>query len=183
MKAIDYLVEEHDEILVFTNRLEEECLKIMEDKIIDEEFFRASIKFIRQYADGVHHKKEEDILFKYMEENLGVAAGKLVRSGMLVEHQFGRSYCLNIEENLNKYLEDKKEIYILQILANSMGYVNLLRAHIEKENTVVYPFGEKNLSNELKEKIELEFDETISKEKDLDKEKLKLKKIIFKGNL
>ena len=63
MKAIDYLVEEHEEILLFTNRLEEECLKIIEDKIIDEDFFRAAIQFIREYADGVHHKKRRRYTF------------------------------------------------------------------------------------------------------------------------
>lgn len=180
MKAIDYLVEEHDEILLFTNRLEKECLKIIEDKIINEDFFRASIQFIREYADGVHHKKEEDILFKYMEENLWVAAGKLVRSGMLVEHQLGRSYCLGIEENLNAYLSNFDKLSLLQIVVNAMSYVNLLREHIKKENTVVYPFGENNLSEEIKERIESESLELKEKEKELMDRKYELKKIIFK---
>lgn len=179
MKSIEYLVKEHEEILAFTARMEEECLKIMNDKIIDEQFFRASIRFIREYADGVHHKKEEDILFKYMEQTLGVAAEKLVRSGMLVEHQLGRSYCLGMEENLNLYLENNSDKFILQIITNAMGYVNLLRNHIEKEDGVVYPFAERNLSEEIKEKVEFESIEVIKKEPELLDEKQKLLNIIF----
>ena len=97
MKAIEYLVKEHDQITKFLDRLEEECLSILKDKTIDEEFFRASISFIREFADGIHHNKEEDILFKYMLEELGVLGEKVIKNGMLVEHQLARSYVFKIE--------------------------------------------------------------------------------------
>lgn len=79
MKAIENLVKEHDQITKFLDRLEEECLCLLKDKTIDEEFFRASISFIREFADGIHHKKEEDILFKYMIEELGVLGEKVIK--------------------------------------------------------------------------------------------------------
>ena len=49
MKAIEYLVKEHDQITKFLDRFEEECLSILNDKSIDEEFFRASISFIKEF--------------------------------------------------------------------------------------------------------------------------------------
>lgn len=179
MKSIEYLVKEHEEIINFTDRVEQECLKIMNDKVINEKFFRACIVFIREFADGVHHKKEEDILFKHMEENLGVAAEKLIRSGMLVEHQLGRSYCLGLEESLDSYISEPNEKDILQIITNAMSYVNLLRMHIEKENGVVYPFAERNLSDEIKEKVEKESDMVIITENALSDKKEELLSIIF----
>lgn len=39
-----------------------------------------------------------------------------------------------------------------------MGYRRHLQKHIEKENTVVYPYGKKNLSDERLKEVE---DETI----------------------
>ncbi|WP_138160139.1 hemerythrin domain-containing protein [Peptoniphilus catoniae] len=179
MKAIDYLVNEHEEIILFTDRLEEECLKIMEDKLIDEKFFRAAIRYIREFADGVHHKKEEDILFKYMVESLGPAAEKLVKNGMLVEHQMARAYCMELEKSLESYLKSKDNRDLLQVITNTMSYVNLLRQHADKENKVVYPFAQKHLSNEIKDKIEIESFDLVEIEKRLMPMKEELKKIIF----
>lgn len=87
--TIEYLEDEHEEILAFCNRMEEKCLEILKGQV-DVEFFRRAISFIRLYADGLHHKKEEDILFKAMLDNLGPLAEKVVRGGMLVEHQMAR---------------------------------------------------------------------------------------------
>lgn len=179
MYSIDYLVNEHEEIKKFVSRVEDECLGLLNGKEVDENFFRASIEFIRKYADGVHHKKEEDILFKYMVENLGTLADKLVRSGMLVEHQLARGYCLELENNLNKHMDTRDDLSKLQIIANAMGYVNLLRIHIEKENGVVYPFAEKNLEDNIKDKIENETKNFIETESDNKEEKDKLLSIIF----
>ena len=38
-----------------------------------------------------------------------------------------------------------------------MGYSNLLLLHTEKENSVVYTFAERMLSQELKDKIDADF--------------------------
>lgn len=180
MKAIEYLVKEHDQITRFLDRLEEECLSILEDKTIDEEFFRASISFIREFADGIHHKKEEDILFKYMLEELGLLGDKVIRGGMLVEHQLARGYVFELENSLNSYKKTKDNIDILQIIANSMAYVNLLREHIDKENSTVYTFAENKLTREAKEKIEEESVERIAKEEPSYKRKEELLNLIFK---
>lgn len=177
--TLKYLMDEHEEIVKFTDRLETECLKILNGNEINEDFFRASIEFIRKFADGLHHKKEEDILFRYMEEYLGPAGEKLIRSGMLVEHTLARGYVLNLETYLNKYIEKKSDLSKLQILSNSMGYVNLLRDHATKENDVVYTFADRMLSDELKEKIENEMKIAIDNEKEALKYKEELKKKIF----
>ena len=181
MKAIEYLVKEHDQITKFLDRLEEECLSILKDKTIDEEFFRASISFIREFADGIHHKKEEDILFKYMLEELGVLGEKVIKNGMLVEHQLARSYVFKLENSLNSYKRTKDDRDILQIIANSMAYVNLLREHIDKENSTVYTFAEDRLKDDIKEKIEKESDNRLNEDKLSYQRKEELLNIIFKN--
>lgn len=180
MKAIEYLVKEHDQITKFLDRLEEECLSILKDKSIDEEFFMASISFIREFADGIHHKKEEDILFKYMLEELGLLGDKVIRGGMLVEHQLARGYVFELENSLNSYKMKKDDKAVLQIIANSMAYVNLLRSHIDKENSTVYTFAENKLTRGAKEKIEEESVERIAKEEPSYKRKEELLNLIFK---
>lgn len=152
--SIEYLEDEHDIILKFCDEMERKALEILKGKEIDEEYLNNAILFIRNFADGTHHKKEEDILFQIMLDNLGSIADKVIRSGMLIEHQLARGYVMHLEENLNLYIRDKKDIYKLQILTNIMSYVNLLREHIEKENTTVYPFAKRSLNEELKKEVD-----------------------------
>lgn len=180
MKAIENLVKEHDQITKFLDRLEKECLCLLEDKTIDEEFFRASISFIREFADGIHHKKEEDILFKYMLEELGVLGEKVIRGGMLIEHQLARSYVFELENFLDSYKTKEDDRDILQIIANSMAYVNLLRSHIDKENSTVYSFAEDRLKDDIKEKIEEESSKRVKEEELSYQRKEELLDFIFK---
>lgn len=182
MYTIDFLEKEHEEITNIVNQVEVKCIEILNGNEINEEFFRALITYIRKYADETHHRKEEDILFKYMTENLGEAAGKLINSGMLVEHQMARLYVLELENHLNEYFKNKNDIDKIQILGNAMSYVNLLRLHINKENNVAYPFGEKNLSVELKKEIDKKMRERTEIEKEQLENKNKLLKIIFNKN-
>lgn len=154
MKTIDILIQEHEEISLFVTRLEQECLALMQGKEVEENFFRAAIDFIREFADGNHHKKEEDILFDYMLNHLGPLAEKTVRHGMLVEHQMARYHVMMMENCLNSYLQQPDDLTKLHLLGEAMSYVNLLRSHIDKENNAVYPFAEKNLSLELAEEID-----------------------------
>ena len=175
--TIDYLEEEHREIINFCDKMEEKCLEIL-DGNLDIKFFRNVILFIRKYADGLHHKKEEDILFKAMLENLGPLAEKVVRSGMLVEHQMARGYVMELENNLNLYGESSSNLVKLHILTNAMSYVELLRDHAKKENQTVYPFAEKNLSEEVKVNVKKEMEERIKDEKEYLKDKKNLMKLL-----
>ncbi len=174
MFTVEYLEEEHEEITKVINRVEENCVEIMNGEEINDNYFRRLIVFIREFADKAHHKKEEDILFKYMAENLGEPAEKLINYAMLQEHQMGRYYVMELEKYLDEYKTDKSDRVKLQIISNSMSYVNLLRLHIDKENNVVYPFGAKNLPEDIKDIVEKEMKEKTEEEKKNLKEKEEL---------
>lgn len=156
MTGIDILIEEHKHILSFLESIEAECIEILNGKEIDSEVFFQAIDFIRNYADGYHHKKEEDILFKYMVENLGEIAETLVRSGMLVEHDLGRYHTKELENALYLYEEEKKDITKLSIISHAMSYVDLLRRHIEKEDMVAYTYAKRQLSKDLMDRVDQE---------------------------
>ncbi len=108
------------------------------------------VDFIRSYADKFHHAKEEDILFKYFDENL-----EIIKT-MLEEHEKGRGYVRSLIESAEK--RDNNGI------ANSLlAYQELLTEHIKKEDEILYPWMDRNLSlnqigrlyskfNELEEK-------------------------------
>ena len=79
---------------------------------------------------------------------MGPVADKLVTNGMLVEHDLGRANVLALETALNEYRKTPTPELKLDILSYAMAYAHLLQLHIEKENSVVYPFAERSLSAE-----------------------------------
>lgn len=153
MYGLEILYNEHKNILNFTNILEERLIGIIEGEEVDTEFLKRAISFIRIYADTHHHQKEEDILFKKMLDELGTLAEKLIRTGMLVEHDLARFTTGELEKAVFAYEEDQSSKNKLDILAHGMNYVYLLRRHATKEDDVLYPFAEKNLSEEVKDFI------------------------------
>lgn len=172
MYGVELLVEEHKNILLLIDIARLESEKIISGKEVDTDLFREFIDFGRNYADKHHHGKEEQILFKVMLEELGAVANKLIKNGMYVEHDLGRLYLSELEEALNKYEQDKSAGYKLDIIANMIGYGNLLKRHIEKEDNVVYTYAERELSNKIMLKVdedtqmfESQSENSISREK------------------
>ena len=124
------------------------CLQLMQGGEVPDEDFREIIQFVREYADKHHHGKEEKFLFPVMVKKLGPVGEKLVTNGMLVEHDLGRADVLSLETALNEYKKNARLELKLDILSYAMAYAHLLQLHIEKENSVVYPFAERGLSEE-----------------------------------
>ena len=124
------------------------CLQLMQGEEVPDEDFREIIQFVREYADKHHHGKEEKFLFPVMVKKLGPVGDKLVTNGMLVEHDLGRADVLSLETALNEYKKNPRPELKLDILSYAMAYAHLLQLHIEKENSVVYPFAERGLSEE-----------------------------------
>lgn len=154
--GIEVLLKEHDNILKFIEIVDREAIEVMNGKEIDINRFREFINFSRFYADKHHHGKEELILFKIMVDELGGAAEKLVKHGMLVEHDMGRLYVMSLEEAINEYEKSTSDSSKIQIIANAVGYGNLLRRHIDKENNVVYTFAQRQLNEELLDRVDSE---------------------------
>lgn len=155
MNAIKIMNEEHQYILRMLKVVRKECLNILQGQDVNYEDFYLIIEFIKEYADEHHHKKEEDILFNKMVDNLGDVAEKLVKNGMLVEHDFGRLYVRNLCEALENYKNGDEEAK-LDIIANAISYTHLLERHIDKEDRVIYKFAERELKADVQKNIDEE---------------------------
>ena len=146
--SIAIMEEEHSNINRALAVVRNICLQLMNGAEVPDSDFRQIIDFIRGYADKHHHGKEEKFLFPTMVEKMGPVADKLVTNGMLVEHDLGRANVLALETALNEYRKPPTPELKLDILSYAMAYAHLLQLHIEKENSVVYPFAERSLSAE-----------------------------------
>ena len=149
------MVEEHKNILEMLEVIRAYSLKVLKGEEVQYEDFYKIIDFIRNYADKHHHGKEEELLFNKMVEELGSPGEKLVKHGMLVEHDLGRLFVKDLEQAIGKVIEGDMDAR-LDVISNAIGYSNLLKRHIEKEDSVVYVFAEKNLSKDTLKELELQ---------------------------
>ncbi|MBI5346524.1 MAG: hemerythrin domain-containing protein [Chlamydiae bacterium] len=102
-------------------------------KKLDKKLVLDSVEFIKFYADKYHHMKEEDILFKFFDENLTIL------QVMHEDHKKGRGLVKKILESLD--IDDFETIS--QCLKD---YHDLLSEHIKKEDEVLFPWLDKNLT-------------------------------------
>lgn len=155
MNAIEIMMEEHKYILRMLKVVRKACYKVLQGSEINYEDFYLIIDFIRNYADGHHHNKEEIMLFNRMVENLGVLGEKTIKYGMLVEHDLGRLYVKNLVEALERVKAGDEEAK-LDVIANSISYTELLQRHIDKEDKVIYNFAKRELKDEIFQVIDKE---------------------------
>lgn len=155
MNSIEVLVEEHKNISRMLVLVKNASYGILRGEEIPYDDFGEMIDFIRNYADGHHHGKEEAFLFKEMVDHLGPLGNKLVTHGMLIEHDWGRLFIQELVSALElvKSGDDFKKI---DVIANAVGYANHLQRHIDKENSVVFPFAQRQLPPEVMEKVEID---------------------------
>ncbi|AUM95555.1 TPA: hemerythrin domain-containing protein [Clostridium botulinum] len=153
MNSIELMVNEHKNIKRMLAVIRKYCFKVLKNQQLDYNDFYRIIDFVRNYADKHHHGKEEEYLFNRMIEEIKGPTEKLVKHGMLVEHDLGRLYMQNLEKAL-KALENGEEEAKIDIIANAVSYTDLLYRHIEKEDDVVYKFAERNLSKESLKKLD-----------------------------
>lgn len=158
MNSVEIMVMEHDNILRMLNVVRKACFKVMNGKEVNYDDFAKMIEFIRKYADAHHHGKEEKFLFKEMQTKLGKLGENLITHGMLVEHDLGRLYMSDLEDALRKVKKGDEESK-LDVISNAVGYTNLLKRHITKENDAVYKFGETKLPPEIIQEINLKTEE------------------------
>lgn len=162
MKAVKVLMEEHQNILRMLKVIRQLCLHTFNTKEVYYKGFYDAIDFIRNYADKFHHGKEEDILFDKMSSELGPAIKQGPIYGMLAEHDLGRLFVKNLEEALQKVKDGSKE-NIIDVIANAIAYTDLLHRHIDKEDTAIYTFLEKQLNQEIHQEIDELFEDAKEK--------------------
>jgi len=110
---------------------------------IDCEFFRQTIEFLRNFADGCHHAKEEVELFPVL-ESAGIPREGGPIGCMLQEHAQGRLLVGMIADNLDAAVHgDAAAAQDLRRAA--AAYIDLLRQHIAKEDNVLFVLADEAL--------------------------------------
>ena len=136
MKALEVLMGEHRLIESVLDTLEQGVELLHAGTAVPADFFLQAVEFIREYADGVHHRKEEGILFKAMARHgFSEEAGPV--GMMLYEHDQGRQYTAELAAAASRLKAGDSQA-TTAIVQNALGYAALLRQHIHKEDQILY---------------------------------------------
>jgi len=159
--ASDRLVDEHHLIERMIAALKTAVDRLESGEDVPAELFLQAVDFIRNFADRTHHAKEEDILFRLMEER-GIPREGGPVGVMLTEHDYGRQFNRGLEEAAQR-LQNGDKSAVPDIISNARGYAQLLTDHIYKENNILYPMGNHVFTTEDQQFLSQEF-ERVDKE-------------------
>jgi hemerythrin-like domain-containing protein len=147
MFATQNLRDEHEGILVMLSVLERISIDLQAGKAANLDHLEQIANFLTTFADRCHHGKEEDLLFPAL-----VDAGIPNEGGpigvMLAEHAQGRTFIRAMGDALSRLHAGGDANAVPAYAEAALGYVQLLRGHIAKENTVLFVMAEQRLSPE-----------------------------------
>ena len=140
MQATDILIQEHRVIEKVLDSLETAANRLSAGDAIPMDFFFKAADFIKNFADGCHHKKEEGILFVAMSAN-GMPQDSEPVSIFLEEHEQGRRLTRAMLEGAER-VQGGDSTSVDKVVQNALNYVTLLREHIQKEDHVLFPMAD-----------------------------------------
>lgn len=127
----DVLRDEHVVILRALTALEAAAARLQGGGRLPAGWWEALLDWLRSFADRTHHAKEENSLFPAM-----IKAGAPSEGGpidvMLDEHEQGRALIQAMAASAEPAVR----------AARAREYAHLLRAHIDKENGILFPLAD-----------------------------------------
>lgn len=149
--ASEDLISEHEAILGALDILDAVCAHIGRKEEVDARDLTSMLYFLKLFADTCHHGKEEGILFPAM-ERAGIPSENGPIGQMLLEHAEGRKLIAAMSAAIDGVYD------VHDFAAAASAYAKLLRLHIHKENTVLFPMGDRKIppaeQSEILEKFE-----------------------------
>ena len=155
-KATEVLMAEHRGIERMLAALERDLGRLEAGDAAPVPLFAQGVDFLRNFADGCHHHKEEKLLFPAL-----AAHGVPVEGGpigvMLHEHDLGRGHIRAMADALPR-AEAGDAAALRDLATAARAYIQLLRDHIQKEDQVLFQMADRTLSADEQERMAVEFD-------------------------
>ncbi|HSP06307.1 MAG TPA: hemerythrin domain-containing protein [Acidobacteriota bacterium] len=138
MRVTEALSQEHQTVLKQLDLFEEALQKF------DEGGIRGTMRFFDERI-VLHRRKEEEVLFPVVGRHIGLEHGPIAH--MLEEHRIEKQRIEQIREALTRLPDPHAKE---SIRAAGYAILDLLRAHIEKEDTILFPLSEEMMTPEEK---------------------------------
>lgn len=171
MQATDILMQEHRVIEKVLDALETAANRLLAGQVIPMDFFLKATDFIKNFADGCHHKKEEGVLFVAMSAN-GMSQETEPLAMMLADHEEGRRLTRAMREAAER-VERGDTSALHQVIQNALDYVALLREHIQKEDHMLFLMADDVIPVEQQSQLMADFNR-IEHEDDIHEKYLRI---------
>ncbi|MDA8126595.1 MAG: hemerythrin domain-containing protein [Deltaproteobacteria bacterium] len=162
MKATEDLIQEHHAVLVSLQILEKVATAIGAKEAKAPGHLTELLDFFKGFVDRCHHGKEEDVLFPELERR-GVKRDGGPIGVMLAEHEVGRGHVRAMTERLQA-LQTGDAGAAVGIADQARAYREMLVAHIQKENNVLFPMADRLIDGAVAAQLAEQF-EVIEQER------------------
>jgi hemerythrin-like domain-containing protein len=162
------LADYHEYVMLVVGAMNAEVAYIDRTDRVHADRVAQMIDFTRNFTDGDHHAKEEDLLFPFLEERSAAAAGTI--SVLLSEHEAARDCVRAIAAALPDVAPpeadgadvagadaERSATARTTVAENLRLYAFLLPMHIGKEDTVLFPLVDEELSLQEQEMLGEDF--------------------------
>jgi hemerythrin-like domain-containing protein len=156
------LISDHRLIERILNAVAVESDKVERGKSLNDIFVRNVLDFVHKFADGIHHCKEETILFPRMEK-AGIPRDGEPLGALRVEHDRLRRTVAAIESMIDSAAGGNGEA--AQALNRALqGCVAVWRSHMQWEEHILLPMANRLFEGELESEILASFAEIEKRE-------------------
>lgn len=158
------------EVLMTEHRAIERVLEVLEKMMdiyetedrLDVRTLSDIVDFLRNFADGCHHAKEEKLLFPTLNsKGMSFETGPV--AVMMHEHVNGRGYIRGMASGMEK-LDQEPAKAKKEIMENARSYIDLLRQHIFKEDNILFPMADSLINEQEQKKLLADFERTEKEE-------------------
>lgn len=157
MQPIGPLMHEHRLIERMIDLIRRQAESIQRGNEPDSEFISGAVEFFRVYADRCHHGKEEELLFKALDDKILSPDLSTILKELLQEHKHGRNLVGNLNQANLARKHSGDDFGPLVALLNEL--CTFYPKHIEKEDKhFFFPIMEYFTREEMDRMLK-EFDE------------------------
>lgn len=156
MKATEELKHEHEAVLIALRILDKVAAAIAAQDDQAPAHLEQLLDFFKGFVDRCHHGKEEDVLFPELERR-GVPRDGGPIGVMLSEHEVGRGHVRAIAEGLTR-AKSGDATAATTITEHVWAYQQMLQAHIQKENNVLFPMADRVVPGDVAAKLYEQFE-------------------------
>jgi hemerythrin-like domain-containing protein len=120
--------------------------------------FRAMLMYVDAFAEGVHHPKEERVLFPLLRKRSGEAAALLDQ--LRLEHLRGARAVRELEQSFLRW-EEGGSSYFADFGRHISDFVAFYRDHLRVEERQLIPLAERALTEQDWEAVDASFEEGV----------------------
>jgi hemerythrin-like domain-containing protein len=164
MKVTQALIDDHlliERVLVC---LEKAAERLENGQEIRPDYFSDVINFNKGFIENIHQKAEEAVLFEAMIKH-GLPKKDRSLTIVILEHEQSQLYIRRMHSAVERWQSGDQNAQ-REVIRNALGFVSLLRQHIQDEDNKLYPKAIKIIPEAAQPDVMEAFEKFVKKSND-----------------